>query len=202
MTGPSESSAESADKPETPAGTPETPPRHAAPGGYPPQQAAPGGYPPPPNPYPAGQYPPAGPPPTQQPYSGFTPPPVGPKNGLGIASLIIAIVGLLFVWTVAGGLILGIVAVVIGLAARGRVKRGEADNGGVAIAGIVLGLLAIVVSLIFIPIWLSVWNTVGGDDYFECISNAGGDEEKVEQCLDDFKGHLESELSITLTPSP
>ncbi|MBV8927948.1 MAG: DUF2156 domain-containing protein, partial [Mycobacteriaceae bacterium] len=37
------------------------------------------------------------------------------------------------------GVILGIVAVVIGFAARGRVKRGEANNGGIAIAGIVLG---------------------------------------------------------------
>ena len=100
--------------------------------------------PPPPPPH-YGAYPGGYPPPPPQPYSGFTPPPTGPSNGLGIAALVIAIVGLVFCWTVAGGVILGVSAVIIGFVARGRVKRGEATNGGVAIAGIVLGFLAIIV---------------------------------------------------------
>ncbi len=113
--------------------------------------------PPPPPPY--GAYPGGYPPPPPQPYSGFAPPPTGPRNGLGIAALVIAIIGLVFCWTVAGGVILGLIAVIIGFVAQGRVKRGEATNGGVAIAGIVLGFLAIIVSLIFIPIWIGVFAT-------------------------------------------
>ena len=107
---------------------------------YPPPQG--GGNPPQP-PYPppqGGGYPGAYPPPPPAPYAGYAPPPVGPKNGLGIAALIVAIIGLVFCWTVVGGIILGVVAVIIGFLARGRVNRGEASNGGVAIAGIVLGL--------------------------------------------------------------
>src|SRR5258707_3019239 len=99
-------------------------------------------------------YPPPYPPPPPPPYSGFTPPPTGPRNGLGITALVLAIIGLVFCWTVAGGVVLGLCAIIIGFVARGRVTRGEATNGGIAIAGIVLGFLAIIVSLIFIPIWI------------------------------------------------
>jgi len=171
------------DKPETPSGGPETP------------QGGPAGYPPPPQPY---SYPP--PPPV--PYSGFTPPPTGPKNGLGVAALVIAIVALVSVWSVFGGVILGLVAVVIGFAARGRVKRGEAINGGVAIAGIVLGFLAIVVGLLFIPIWIGVFKYVGGTDYVDCLSKAGSDQNAIQKCADQFRNRIESSFSVTLTPTP
>jgi cytochrome c oxidase assembly factor CtaG len=45
------------------------------------------------------------------------------------------------------GIILGICAVVMGSYARIRVRRGEANNNGVAVAGIVLGIVAIVVGV-------------------------------------------------------
>ena len=59
-----------------------------------------------------------------------------------------------------GGIILGVVAVVVGFAARGRVKRGEANTGGIAIAGIVLGFLAIILGIVFLPVWDSYFNQV------------------------------------------
>jgi Domain of unknown function (DUF4190) len=156
-----------------------------------------------PGPYQPGPYPGSYPPPPPQPYSGFTPPPpVEPKNGLGIAALVIAIVGLVFCWSVFGGIILGLCAVIIGFVARGRVKRGEATNGGVAIAGIVLGFLGIVVSLAFIPIWVGVFDVVGGTDYVDCLSRAGNDQQAVQQCADQFRERVENEFSITVTPTP
>lgn len=148
-----------------------------------------------------GGYPGSYPPPPPQPYSGFTPPPVGPRNGLGIAALVIAIIGLVFCWTVAGGVILGVVAVIIGFVARGRVTRGEASNGGVAIAGIVLGFLAIIVSLIFIPIWIGVFNEVGGSGYVDCLSKAGSDNQAIQKCADQFRDRIQNQLSITVTPT-
>jgi len=155
--------------------------------------------PPPPPPY--GAYP-GGYPPPPQPYSGFAPPPTGPRNGLGIAALVIAIIGLVFCWTVAGGVILGLTAVIIGFVAQGRVKRGEATNGGVAIAGIVLGFLAIIVSLIFIPIWIGVFQQVGGTDYVDCLSKAGSDQQAIQKCADQFRERVENQFSITVTPTP
>ena len=135
-----------------------------------------------------------------QPYSGFAPPPTGPRNGLGIAALVIAIIGLVFCWTVAGGVILGLTAVIIGFVAQGRVKRGEATNGGVAIAGIVLGFLAIIVSLIFIPIWIGVFAEVGGTDYVDCLSKAGSDNQAIQKCADQFRDRVENQFSVTITP--
>ena len=155
--------------------------------------------PPPPPQY--GAYPGSYPPPPQ-PYYGFTPPPIGPRNGLGIAALVIAIIGLVFCWTVVGGVVLGLSAVIIGFVARGRVKRGEATNGGVAVAGIVLGFLAIIVSLVFIPIWIGVFDKVGGTDYVDCLSKAGSDEQAIRKCADQFRDRVENQFSITITPTP
>ena len=155
--------------------------------------------PPPPPPY-QGAYPGSYPPPPPQPYAGYTPPPTGPRNGLGIAALVIAIIALVFCWSVAGGVVLGIAAVIIGFVARSRVGRGEATNGGIAIAGIVLGFLAIIVSLVFIPIWIGVFNEVGGNDYVSCLSKAGSDQQAIQNCADQFRQHVETQFSVTVAP--
>ncbi len=76
-------------------------------------------------------------------------------------------------------IILGVIAMVIGAVGRGRVKRGIADNGGVAIAGIVLGGLAIVVGVAFIAIWTTVWKDVRGGDYIDCIQKAGENQDRA-----------------------
>ncbi|CQD12310.1 hypothetical protein BN000_02598 [Mycobacterium europaeum] len=66
-------------------------------------------------------------------------PPVSPGS-----SCETVFVSVIFVF---GAVILGIIAVVIGIAARGRIKRGEADNGKVATAAIVLGFITAVAVL-------------------------------------------------------
>ena len=62
--------------------------------------------PPPPPPPQWGAYPGSYPPPPPPPYAGYTSPQTGPRNGLGITALVLAIIGLVFCWTVAGGVIL------------------------------------------------------------------------------------------------
>jgi uncharacterized protein DUF4190 len=126
-----------------------------------------------------------------------------PRNGLGIAALIVAIVGLLLCLSVVGGVIFGIAAVVMGFIARGRVKRGEADNGGVALAGIVLGFLSILAGLACIAIWILIWwDVFSGSDYFNCMNKAGQDTTAQQQCTDQFRRHLETKFSVTLTTEP
>ncbi|WP_406058972.1 DUF4352 domain-containing protein [Streptomyces sp. NBC_01077] len=82
-------------------------------------------------------------------------PPAAPltpmRNGLGTAALILGIIGtvsglipLLF-W-LAG--ILGLIALILGLVGKGRVKRGEANNKGVALTGVILGLVSLVLSVV------------------------------------------------------
>lgn len=170
---------------------PATPPPAAPP---PPPGAPPPSY----GAYPGGSYPP--PPQQGAPYGGYPPPPptTPPKNGLGLASLVIAIISLL---SVVGGVVLGFVAVILGFMGWGRARRGEATNGGIAVAGIVLGFLSIIEAVVVIG--LSIWgfNEVGGTDYIDCISKAGNDQEAVQQCADQFTENLETQFSITVTTS-
>jgi hypothetical protein len=174
---------------------PATPPPPPPPSGPPPPSY---GAPPPQSygPYPGG-YPP---PPQQSPYGGYAPPPTAPQNGLGIASLVTAIIALL---TVVGGVVLGVVAVILGFMGWGKAKRGEATNGGVAVAGIVLGFLSIIEAVAVIGLFIWGFGEVGGTDYVDCLSRAGNDQEAVQQCADQFTSNLEDELSITVTtPTP
>lgn len=165
-----------------------------------PESASPYPYPPTyphhhqPGPSPGGNPPPAL-------YYGYPPPPVAPKNGVGIASLVLAIVALLSVWTVFVAVVLGPAAVVVGFIGRGRVKRGTANNGGVAIAGIALGALAIIVGVAFIPIYTVVWKDVGGGDYIDCIQKANNDRLAEQRCADQFRQNVQDKLSVTLTPT-
>jgi hypothetical protein len=132
----------------------------------------------------------------------YAPPqPVAPKNGLGIAALVLAVLGLLSVATVFTPIILGVIAIVIGAVGRGRVKRGVADNGGVAIAGIVLGGLAIVVGLAFIAIWTTVWKDVRGSDYIDCIQKAGENQVVQQHCAEQFRHSVQDRLSVTFAPA-
>jgi hypothetical protein len=167
-----------------PTDQPQTPPPWGQPpgGGYPPPPA--GGYPPPP------------------PYAAQAPAPIAPRNGLGIAALILAIVGLLFCWSVVGGVIVGIFAIVMGFIARGRVKRGEANNGGVALAGVVLGFLSILAGLAFIPIYLYLFRETGIGDLYSCMTKAGNDQAAQQRCQTSFSQHVETQFSVTLTPTP
>jgi hypothetical protein len=135
------------------------------------------------------------------PYYSYPPLPVEPKNGLGIASLVLAIVALLSVWTVFVAIVVGPAAVVVGFIGRGRVRRGLANNGGVAIAGIALGALAIIVGVAFIPIYTVVWKDVGGGDYIDCIQKASNDRLQEQRCADQFRQNVQDKLSVTLTPT-
>lgn len=188
------------DKPEqTPSAPPPPPPPDPAQQQQPyPQQPYqygpyPGSYPPPP-PGSYGGYP------GYQGYQGYPgyPAQSAPKNGLGIASLIVAIVGLL---TVFGGIVLGVVAVILGFIGRGRAKRGEATNGGVAIAGIVLGFLGIVVGVVSIALTVMFAREVGAGDLFQCLQEAGNDTAAQQRCEDQFQRKIEDQFSVTLTPS-
>ncbi len=178
---------------------PETPPPPPPPPPSAPPPPPPPGAPPPPSygPYP-GSYPP---PPQASPYGGYAPPPAAPQNGLGIASLVTAIIALL---SVVGGVVLGVVAVILGFLGWGKAKRGQATNGGVAVAGIVLGFLSIIEAVVVIGLFIWGFGEVGGTDYVDCLSRAGNDRgSRQQQCADQFSENLEDQFSITVTtPTP
>lgn len=145
----------------------------------------------PPSPYPGGY------PPPPMSYPNYTP---APRNGLGIGALVTAIFALVSSFTVAGGILLGLVAVVLGFLGRARVKRGAADNGGVAISGIVLGVVAVIAGLAFIAIWVGLFRQVGANDYFDCLQQAGQDRTQAQMCADEFRSSVESRFGSGSQP--
>ncbi len=101
----------------------------------------------------AGSQPPATPTPPSYPSAPDTPPPPSypagaapaamPQNGLGLTALIMGI--LQFVCL---GPIGSILAIVFGILGRNKAKKGLANNKGVATAGLVLGIVGLVLSII------------------------------------------------------
>ncbi len=90
-----------------------------------------------PQPYPAQQ--PYG----QQPYAQ----PVGPrpgteKNWMGTLSLVMSLLGLVTVITAIAGIVFGHLG-------RSAARRGEADNDGMSLAGLIIGYVITVTALIF-----------------------------------------------------
>ncbi|MEI7517816.1 MAG: DUF4190 domain-containing protein [Mycobacteriaceae bacterium] len=168
------------------------------PGAYPPGAYQPGAYQPgayPPGAYPSGAYQ-GGYPPPPMPYGDYyQAAPTAPKNGLGIAALVVAIIALLGSFTIVGGILGGVIALILGVIGRSRAKSGEANNGGVALAGIILGVIAIIVSLVFIPIYVGLFNDIGGGGYFECLQQAGQDRTAVAQCSDELRQTMSNRLT-------
>lgn len=91
------------------------------------------------------------------------------NNGMGTAALVLGILAVLLSWTVIGGIGLGILALIFGLVGRGRVKRREADNGGSALAGVILGAIGLVLGIAVIVIGFIV---------------VAEDQRQYEECLD------------------
>ena len=71
------------------------------------------------------------------------------NNGKAVASLVTGIASLLLSWCCGLGLV-GIVAVVLGVKARGEIRRsgGTQSGDGLALAGIITGAVAIVLGLV------------------------------------------------------
>jgi hypothetical protein len=128
----------SANDPQTPPPPASEPPSHGStpppPGAYPPPPA--GGYPPPP-----GAYPPPAP-------GGYGAPPQQNKKALW--AMILGIIGILCC-----GFFTGIPALILGNMAKNeiRVSGGTQTGGGMATAGVVMGIISIVLGVISIVLF-------------------------------------------------
>jgi len=130
--------------------------------------------------------------------------PTKPRNGMGVAALVFGILALLTCWwlPVVGG-ILGIVAIILGVIGRGRAKRMEATNKGMATTGLVLGILTLIVNIILsVALFLfgvAFLNLGGGasiQQFQQCLSNATNQpnpaavQQAAEQCSQQFGQQL------------
>ena len=174
-------------------------------GGYPP----PGNYPPPVDlgkggseqGYPQQGYQQQGYPQQQGGYQqGYPPagnqyPPAEKKNTLGIVALVAAIVGILSCWTIVGGFLFGLVAIVLGFMARSKYKKGTATNGTMAIVSIILGAVAVVLSAVIIVAGVSLFNQIGGGNFLDCMNEATSEAER-QQCADQFEQNVDDRFGV------
>jgi hypothetical protein len=151
---------------------------------YPPQpgQGPPGGYPPPGQGQPGG-YPPPGYPATRR------------RNGMGTAALVLGVVGLTLVVLLLFsplGAFLGLLAVLFGILGLMRANRGEADNRGQAVAGLVTGGIALLVG-VFFTISIGTWFATHVNDFNDfgrCMEDAVGSAAR-EECANQLGRELE-----------
>ncbi len=108
---------------------------------------------PPPEAYPQSpQYPPAG-------YSvpPMMPTPIaGQSNTLGLLSMIFGIISIPLLFCCYIGIPLGIAAIVLGILGVSKANRGEANNKGMAIAGLVTGAATIAILVVIIILYVAI----------------------------------------------
>jgi uncharacterized integral membrane protein len=108
-------------------------------------------------------------------------------GGMATAALVFGILALITSFTLVGGLLLGLLALIFGVIGLRRASRGLALGRGRAIAGIILGVLAIVVSGALIAAGLSLFNSKDGKDLQSCLKKAGTSQSQIQKCQDQFK---------------
>jgi hypothetical protein len=180
-------------------------PQDSSGGHYPPQDQPGGYYPPPdqqgshaPPPGQGGGYPPQGQgggyyPPQGQ--GGYYQQPQKRGSGMAITALILGSIAVLSCWTIIGGILFGLVAIVLGFIASRRAKRGEAGGRAMAITGIVLGLLGLAISVVIVAVIGAFWNNASFADYRQCLSDAGSDQAAIADCEREFRDVIEDQAN-------
>ncbi|MEE1798755.1 DUF4190 domain-containing protein [Streptomyces sp. JV176] len=85
-----------------------------------------------------------------------------PSNGMGITALVLGILAVVTFCFWGVGIILGVLALIFGFVGRGRAQRGEANNAGMALAGIILGAIGTLISAAFLG--FLIWAVVKGEE--------------------------------------
>jgi hypothetical protein len=148
---------------------------------------------PPPGPYQPGQPQPGQYQPAGYPGAGYRG--AGRRNGMGTTALVLGVVAITLVLLLLFsplGAFLGLLAVLFGILGIIRVNRGEADNRGQAVAGLVTGGLALLIG-VFLTISIGTWFATHVNDFNrfgQCMDDAVGAAAR-EQCARQLSQELE-----------
>ncbi|MDQ0988585.1 DUF4190 domain-containing protein [Streptomyces sp. V2I9] len=93
-------------------------------------------------------------------------------NGFAVAALVLGLIACLFFWTIVGGLLLGLLAVVLGVIAALRTRQGRAPRRGMAIAGTAFGVLGLIGSAIILVLAVSVLDSREFRNFESCVDKA------------------------------
>ncbi|MGW5386615.1 DUF4190 domain-containing protein [Nocardia sp. NPDC003963] len=122
------------------------------------------------------------------------------RKGMAIAALVLGILGILSFWTIVGGILFGLIAVILGLIALVKANRGTGGGGIMAAIGLVLGVLSLIGGIVIAIVGWGIWEESGGRDFYDCVSKANGDQTAISQCEDEFKQRIDDQYGVTIVP--
>ncbi|MFE2355545.1 DUF4190 domain-containing protein [Streptomyces parvulus] len=107
-------------------------------------------------------------------------------NPMAVAALVLGILAVLLFWTVIGGALLGLLALIFGIIGARKARGGQAPRRVMSIVGAVLGALGLVASVVIIAIGASILNSDEFKDFDDCVQHADSQSER-DACADDFE---------------
>lgn len=102
--------------------------------------------------------------------------PAQPQNGMGIAAMVLGILSCcLFCLYGVVSVVLGILAVVFGIKGRKRAEQGLADNHGQAQAGLITGIIGIILGVaVLVLLAIGITAAINMDDEYDSDSDSYG----------------------------
>ncbi|MER7515524.1 DUF4190 domain-containing protein [Streptomyces sp. NPDC126499] len=107
------------------------------------------------------------------------------SSGLAIASLVLGVAAILLFWTVFGGIVLGLLALVLGIIGARKARRGDGGHGTMSLIGAVLGALGLLASAVILAIGASILDSDEFKNLEDCVEHAKTQAER-DACARDF----------------
>jgi len=104
------------------------------------------------------------------------------SNPMAVAALVLGILSIPAACFFGSGILFGGVAIVLAILAGKKVKSGQAGQGGLAKAGLITGIIGLVLSILILVFFGNVIANVMGD----CPSTLS--ETEMQQCVEDNLG--------------
>ncbi|MEJ8280015.1 DUF4190 domain-containing protein [Pseudonocardia spirodelae] len=116
-----------------------------------------------------------------------------PRNGIGIAALVLGILafltGLVFV-----GALFGLFAIALGIIGISRASKGLATNRGMAITGLLLGVVGVLMAVAVGVLFANLYDEIGGGQFVSCVQQAGADQAAAAQCQQELEERMRDRI--------
>ncbi|MET9952464.1 DUF4190 domain-containing protein [Streptomyces sp. NPDC006339] len=113
-----------------------------------------------------------------------------PSSGLAIAALVLGILAVLLFWTVFGGIVLGLLALILGIIGVRKARRGDGGRNGMSLTGAILGGLGLLASAAILALGASVLGSDEFKNFDDCVERAQTQAER-DACAKDFGKELD-----------
>ena len=114
------------------------------------------------------------------------------SNGLAVAALVLGILAVLTFWTILGGIVLGVLAVIFGIVAARRARGGRAKHHMMSVIGAILGGLALIVSAALLALGVSFLNSDDFKNYKDCMDHANSKSDE-QHCAHQFSHDVKND---------